>query len=454
MTQVNDSSRNKKIITNVLASVLTVAACSSTIASAAETGEWGIGVSGRHGTIPYKNDSADTVRTTIPQIYYEGEIVFLRDLEWGIKAYEDGNDRINTIIKRRFVSVPRRMQNDYQKDALDWGFQWIHRVNDDRNWRVEMLTETKSRAHIYAGHDWQLQYGDFELKPSAGLRYKSKKFNDYYYGLSEYEEFNGNKIGAGVEAEFGVSFRYPLVGGLHLTGALKYVYLDSNARGSKAVDDNGFGAVRLGFIYFESSKPTPAPAFAEGSYVRVSHGWATPSDMNEILRFKSVTDDYSNQLSSVFYGHPLANNWLGAPIDVYLTGGLAYHYENTGVDGEGRKVQDRALETVMAIKAYYNFTWPISWRFGIAEGLSYISKPSYIERAEMEKKDNNGSKLMNYLDVSFDANLGDLFGQKSMENVWAGYSMHHRSSFFKLASQFGRIKGGSNYNTLYLQWHY
>ena len=34
------------------------------------------------------------------------------------------------------------------------------------------------------------------------------------------------------------------------------------------------------------------------------------------------------------------------------------------------------------------------------------------------------------------------------------HSKHHRSAIFETASHFGRIKGGSNYNTVYLQWHF
>lgn len=456
MTNNNVSGLCRKTIQKTIASILSVAACSTAIASTAETGRWGVGISARHGTIPYSTDRADSVRTTIPQIFYEGEHVFLRDLEWGVKAYDEGDNRINAVVKRRFVNIPRRMQNEYQEDALDWGLQWIHRVNDERSWRIEALTETQSRSQLYAGHDWQLQYGNLEVNPSAGLRYKSRKFNSYYYGLSDYEEFKGQEIDAGIEAEAGVSIRYPLMGGFYLTGALEYVYLDSNARHSPHVDSNGFGAIRVGFIYFDepATGAGTAPAMAEGSYLRGAHGWATPSDMNEILRFKSERDAYNNQMSSVFYGHPLRQGWLGLPVDVYLHSGIVYHYEKDKVDENGRKVQDPVWEGVVSIKAYYNFTWPTRWRFGIAEGLSYVSRLTYNEWQEMDKKGNEGSKLMNYLDVSFDANVGDLFRSKSLENLWAGYSMHHRSSIFQQASQFGRIKGGSNFNTFYLQYHF
>ena len=90
----------------------------------------------------------------------------------------------------------------------------------------------------------------------------------------------------------------------------------------------------------------------------------------------------------------------------------------------------------------------------MAEGLSYVSDVTYIEAIEMEEKGYRPSELMNYIDISFDINLGDVFNVKALNETWLGYSMHHRSSIFEKASQFGRIKGGSNYNTVYIQFDF
>jgi outer membrane protein len=78
-----------------------------------------------------------------------------------------------------------------------------------------------------------------------------------------------------------------------------------------------------------------------------------------------------------------------------------------------------------------------------------------LEEVDLEEKGyENGSQLMNYLDVSLDVNIGDTFNARSLDNLWLGYSLHHRSAVFESSSMFGRMKGGSNYNTVYLQWHF
>jgi outer membrane protein len=108
----------------------------------------------------------------------------------------------------------------------------------------------------------------------------------------------------------------------------------------------------------------------------------------------------------------------------------------------------------MAMKAYYTIKWPLRWRFGFGEGLSYSTEINGLERADILSKYEKASKLLNYLDFSLDVNLGDITTVKQLDTLWLGYSIHHRSAIFEESSLFGRIKGGSNYNSVYLQWHF
>ena len=84
----------------------------------------------------------------------------------------------------------------------------------------------------------------------------------------------------------------------------------------------------------------------------------------------------------------------------------------------------------------------------------YGDDVTYNEASEMARKEYKPSRLLNYLDFSLDLNAGTLFNRPAWRHVWVGYSIHHRSAIFEKASQYGRIKGGSNYNTLYLQFDF
>jgi outer membrane protein len=56
-----------------------------------------------------------------------------------------------------------------------------------------------------------------------------------------------------------------------------------------------------------------------------------------------------------------------------------------------------------------------------------------------------------HLDVSIDANLGDIFNSKTVDNCFLGFAVSHRSGIFGSVEIFNRVHGGSNYNSLYLE---
>ena len=151
-------------------------------------------------------------------------------------------------------------------------------------------------------------------------------------------------------------------------------------------------------------------------------------------------------MTSFFFGIPVSDTLFRIPISIYFTPALVRHHSS--------EVKKDFAEYVVAVKAYYTFNWPIKWRLGAAEGLSYVTKIPYVEQTEMERKDYRPSKLLNYLDFSVDIELGGLFASKYLKNLWLGYGIHHRSGIFQTSSSFGRIKGGSNYNSVYLQYHW
>ncbi len=110
------------------------------------------------------------------------------------------------------------------------------------------------------------------------------------------------------------------------------------------------------------------------------------------------------------------------------------------------------------MKLYYTIPLPVRFRAGLADGWSYVTDIPYIEEKEISAKGYHPSPLLNYLDFSLDVNMGDLFGwigaRDTLTRFWGGIGLHHRSAIFETAQQFGRIKGGSNVQTIYLQYEY
>lgn len=403
---------------------------------------WGIGVLMRNAEIPFDTE-ADNVTSFVPMMFFQGETFFMRGIEGGAHLYQQSDWQLNAIARMRFFDIPAEYQNAVQGDTIDLGLQARRQFSKDSFLDVELFTDLEGNPYGNVTKQWYLQYNSWEFMPKISARYKSASFNSHYYAL---EQLTNEKIGAGFELNATLESRYHVTSNLYLLGSIGATALDDNAYDATAVEQRWQSEMYLGFAFFNDISKPKKTELSNKDYLRVAHGWATPSNIGDIIRGDSVKDEYNNQLTSIFYGYPLTDELFSLPLEMYLTTGFVWHWDS--------EVQDSEQEYVLAIKAYYTIDWPVRWRLGFAEGLSYVSDVTYIERNEMEEKGYRPSELMNFLDLSLDINLGDIFNAPALNKTWLGYSIHHRSSIFEQASQFGRIKGGSNYNTVYLQFDF
>lgn len=403
---------------------------------------WGLGVLVRSANIPF--DAKDSkVNSVIPMMFYEGKTFFIRGIEGGAHLFTKADWELNGIGRLRFVDIPTEYQNEVQADTVDLGLQWRKKNSDTHHFDIEVFSDLDAKPYANISSSWYFQHNSWEFMPKITARYKSAEFNSHYYALTE---LTGERIGAAIDLNATIESRYHVISNLYLIGSIGVTGLDNNAYQSTIVDKRWQTEAYIGFGLFNDKTKSKKSSLSNGSYLRIAHGWATPSNIGDILAGDTEKDEFNNQLTSVFYGLPLTDEVFSLPIELYLTSGVAWHWKSD--------VQDSEQEYQLAIKAYYTIHWPVRWRIGLAEGLSYISDVTYIEKTEMEKKGYQPSKLMNAIDFSVDINLGDIFNTHALTGTWLGYGIHHRSSIFESASQFGRIKGGSNYNTIYLQFDF
>lgn len=412
----------------------------STSAHAYSQQDWGIAIGLRYAEIPYFTANGDrTVADIVPLMFYNDKHLYIRGLEGGLKIINTDTWKLNAIVRYRFFDIPADIQNQVRGDAWDGGMQVRYNLG---TWdlRTEVMSDFDSRFYTDIGFDAELGDTYASFYPYFGIRIKSSSFNSKYFG------FDQEYVEGGVDFRASVEGRYHLVSNLYLIGRLGGTVLDQNARNSSYVKKGTAWEAYAGIAFFNNPDTPRNTSLRNKGYIRLAHGYATPSNLGEILGFDIQKDPYNNKLTSLFYGYPVADNLFGLPLDIYLTPGLVYHHSSS--------VQDEFMEYVLAIKADYTFNWKVRWRLGMAEGLSYSSQISYNERTDLVSKGYRPSKLLNYLDFTADINIGDLFNKPSWCNTWLGYSIHHRSGIFGTGSQFGRIKGGSNYVTFYLQHHF
>ena len=438
-----------------------------------EPNDWGIAVGFRNANIPFPS-AEDKVSDFIPLMFYNGDRFFIRGLTGGVKLFKQDDWQFNAIGRYRYFDIPAEYQNLVRGDGLDVGAQAKYLWNEDLESNIELMTDKEGR--YYAAFDARYKWasGNWELFPFATLRWKGSRFNNRYFGLDGFVDPNDfpnridNKIGSAVDLTVGGELRYHVISNLYLLGRAQFTSLDGKTRDSASIADGNYSEYYLGFGFFSDRTKPPRESLESRPYVRAAFGWASPSSIGEILRLQGESDPQENRMTSIFYGHPIADDLFGLQdLDLYFTTGLIYHlgsdpYSQTLEPGEGINIGNTPLtlsydsqptqEYVLGIKAYYNIHWPFLWRVGFAEGISYIRDVTNLEQREMDKKGYRASNLMNYLDFSADVDLAPWLLKDSDQSLFLGVSVHHRSSIFEQSSSFGRIKGGSNYPSVYLQY--
>ena len=429
-----------------------------------EEPEWGLAIGSRTAEFafePVEHIDNGKVSDLVTRFYYAGDYVFLRGDHGGVHLYQQPTYNFNAIAQVRFFDIPASMQNEFHGTNIDLGLQLEYFFTKNMPIQFEYMSDVHGNDYGNIKLRYAFDYSDFDFKLYSALRLKSADFNNLYYGLDglsgsknpdgswNENDLIDNKIGADYDLSVGIDTRYHVWRNLYLLAEAKITRLNSKTYHNAVINSPTQGEYFLGFGFFKDKKRKNELTMPENHYVRWAYGWGTPSNLGDILAGDAKSDPFNNQMTSFFYGIPLTESLFGSDIELFLTPGLVYHFESGN--------QDRTQEYVMAIKAYYTIKWPLRWRLGFAEGISYrddVSGGLEYEEIVNEKGYAQASKLLNYLDVSIDFNVGDLTRVKELKSLWLGYSIHHRSAIFENSSLFGRIKGGSNYNTVYLQWHF
>ena len=181
--------------------------------------------------------------------------------------------------------------------------------------------------------------------------------------------------------------------------------------------------------------------YAENNYdFRVAVGRADHNDFGQILSGETAPYTIDAKVAVIDVGYKFAKDTFDLPIDWYVKFGFSRFYE----PGSLRNV----YENVLYIKGYYNFL-DRTLRFGVGEGASYTYGTIEVERLDAQGNHDNNSNYLNYLEVSFDVDMGKLFNYKPMEEFYLGVAIKHRSGIFGLINNVRH--GGSNYELLYLE---
>ena len=182
--------------------------------------------------------------------------------------------------------------------------------------------------------------------------------------------------------------------------------------------------------------------------LRLGYGISEVTNLSDILQgnwqcYKEKTSLINLDAGYKFW--PSVYNW---PIDIYVKGALTYFNEEGVTHYISGEQSDDFLELTLYFKVYWNIDFLDNrLRVGFGEGLSFAKEVPIVEVYDAIHEDELGptSKILNYLDISFDLDIGQLLSVETLQDTYLGYTIKHRSGIFGL---FNGVKGGSNYNMM------
>lgn len=189
-----------------------------------------------------------------------------------------------------------------------------------------------------------------------------------------------------------------------------------------------------------------ANLIAQDDYsLRVAFGKASGSDLGDIISGDMSTHQYDMSVTALDGGYLLKERAFTLPIDIYAKGSLAYFDES-----KAPLPREDIYEATLYLKAYWNLDFLDNRvRVGFGEGISYTSSILYVEYQEASQKSDNNSYILNYIDISLDVDFGKIIRYKPLYGSYIGWALKHRSGIYGLINSVK--KGGSNYNTIYIE---
>ncbi len=325
---------------------------------------WGVGMASRVASIPFETNMERSVSTITPMIFYQGEHFFFTGFGGGYKFYNQNTWQLSAVARAHFFDIPEELQNQVQGDNVDWGLQARYRPLSWNYMDFEIMMDWWRNFHANFYLQTDLYLGNLEFRPFVQAKYKSADYNSTYFGLERQHVAGGFDLSIGYQAALQVYKN------IYLYNAARLTLLDRHARDLSYVRDNFTGEFFLGAGFSNDRTKARKRKLDTKPYIRLAHGWASTSDWIPLIFFDIEPDTFNNQMTSVFYGHPLSDDLIGLPVHVYLTGGFAWHWKSS--------VQPHAQEIVIGVKFHLTVPWPIRWRLGFVEGLSYINRITYI----------------------------------------------------------------------------
>lgn len=423
-------------------------------------GSAGLGVITHFERSPYQGGG--NRYDVLPLYLYEGERFFLHANRGGVKLLNgDGAQRVDLFVEQRLEGfpadrLPASLAGMATRDSgIDLGVSW--------RWRQPWGTVQAELLHDAGGfskgsefrlgytHEWRS--GPWRLRPSLSLALRDARLNNYYYGVRPGEATPGRAAyspGTGLNSSLGLYGSYDLSQRWRLLAGMSATLLDRKIKDSPIVQKRLLPGVYVGAAYDFGGHQREWAQDGSPTWFKLLYGKAT-EDGCHLLKIVtaqclSVASVNPTSITGLQVGKPFLQNVNGWPLDFVGYAGLTSHND--------RGLQANGVQLDLFMKAFYSgFPWSdrVKTRLGMGVGVSLAQRAPYIEASSQALAGKPASRLLNYLDPTFDVSLGDLVGAPALKNTFIGFGVSHRSGIFGSSRLLGNVSGGSNYLYTYVE---
>jgi outer membrane protein len=223
-----------------------------------EARAWGAGVMGLLASNPYRGGS--TVARVLPLISYVGENLYVLGPRAGYNLLKNPLVSANLFAEFKFAGdafADDRFLADMEerRNTVMSGMDANVRIKG--RWRLEANASTD----VLNRHNGQeatfsvspmFRFSQFNLTPGAGVVWRSKNYNDYYYGVREEEatpERPAYEPGDSIEWFLRCSARYTINDDWSILGVIRLEVLSHEIRDSPIIDDSTANTAFVGVNY-------------------------------------------------------------------------------------------------------------------------------------------------------------------------------------------------------------
>ncbi|MBP6346499.1 MipA/OmpV family protein [Neisseriaceae bacterium CLB008] len=228
--------------------------------SAAAHAELTLGLNASAYRMPYKG--MDTKYYGFPAIDYKNEVVYFKGLGGGVYLLNSPKHEVSVSARLGAHHFKPKDSDDRQVRDLDRrrssvmaGVSYAYK-NDWGDLTAELQGDVSGHSKGYVAdvsYSNTFTHGKFAVKPSVGVTYRDKKWNDYYYGVSSGESnktgLSRYKADGSVQPYAQVTVSYAITPQWITYASAYYEHLGSEAKDSPMVDRSYVGALSTGVMY-------------------------------------------------------------------------------------------------------------------------------------------------------------------------------------------------------------